>query len=187
MVMDIEAGLYGVARGERTTFTALYCHLQTPMKRYVLGLVAGDHAIAEDVVNDAFVAIWQQASHFGGTGSGAGWIRRIVRNKAIDWLRKQREVTMAGGEQERIMNEIPDPSNSAYDIVESASNAQQLKTALEHLSVDHREVIWLCYYEDKSIAQIAQIADCPENTIKTRLFHARKALRDYIGINVLKN
>lgn len=185
--MDIEAGLYGVARGERTTFTALYCHLQTPMKRYVLGLLAGDHAIAEDVVNDAFVAIWQQAGHFGGTGSGAGWIRRIVRNKAIDWLRKQRDVSIAGGDQDSIINQIPDPASSAYEAVENASNAQQLKTALGHLSVDHREVIWLCYYEDKSIAQIAQIVECPENTVKTRLFHARKALRDYIDASGLLN
>jgi RNA polymerase sigma-70 factor, ECF subfamily len=179
--MDIEAGLRGVARGERGALSDLYRHLQPPMIRYVLGLLARDRAIAEDVVNEAFVAVWQQAGHFSGTGSAIGWVRRIARNKAIDWLRKQREVCLSGDAQDALLNQIPDTAKSPLEVLESASDAHELRHALSQLSVEHREVVWLCYFEDKSVSEIALIVDCPENTVKTRLFYARKALRGYVA------
>jgi RNA polymerase sigma-70 factor, ECF subfamily len=178
--MDVEAHLRGVGRGERAAFSNLYRHFQTPMKNYVLGLLAGDHATAEDVVNEAFVAIWQQAANFSASGSASGWIRRIVRNKAVDWLRKQREVSMGGVAQEAAFNQIADDAKSPHDMLEDASQAHSLRLALAHLSVDHREALWLCYFEERSISEIAIIVECPENTVKTRLFHARKALRSLI-------
>jgi RNA polymerase sigma-70 factor, ECF subfamily len=178
--MDIEAGLRGVARGERGAFSDLYRHLQSPMIRYVLGLLAGDRAIAEDIVNEAFVAVWQQASQYSGTGSAIGWVRRIARNKAIDWLRKQREVSLSGDAQDALFNQIPDMAKSQLEVLESTSDAHELRLALTQLSDEHREVVWLCYFEDKSVSEIARIVECPENTVKTRLFYARKALRGYV-------
>jgi RNA polymerase sigma-70 factor (ECF subfamily) len=178
--MDIETGLRSVARGERGVFSDMYRHLQPQMIRYVVGLLAGDRSIAEDIVNEAFVAVWQQASNFTGTGSAVGWVRRIVRNKAIDWLRKQRDVSLSGPAQDAIFNQIPDPASSPLQQVESASDANQLRLALAHLSVEHRETIWLCYFEDKGVSEIALITQCPESTVKTRLYYARKALREYL-------
>jgi RNA polymerase sigma-70 factor, ECF subfamily len=178
--MDIDAGLRAIARGERGAFSDVYRHLQPPMLRYALGLVAGDRAAAEDVVNDAFVAIWQQAGTYSGLGSAMGWVRRIVRNKTIDWVRKQREVSLSSDENDSLINQVPDPTSSPQDIAQSQDEAQHLRAALTYLSVEHREVIWLCYFEDRSLSEIADIARCPLNTVKTRLFHARKILRNYI-------
>jgi RNA polymerase sigma-70 factor, ECF subfamily len=178
--MDIEAGLLGVARGERGAFSDLYRQLQPPMIRYVLGLLAGDRSTAEDVVNEAFVAVWQQAGQFSATGSAIGWVRRIARNKAIDWLRKQREVSLSSEAQDALFNQIPDMAKSSLEVMESESDAQELRHALAQLSLEHREVVWLCYFEDKSVSEIARIVECPENTVKTRLFYARKALRGYV-------
>jgi RNA polymerase sigma-70 factor, ECF subfamily len=176
MIMDIESSLRQVAQGERGTFSDMYRHLQPQMISYVVGLLAGDRSTAEDVVNEAFVAVWQQAQHFTGSGSAIGWVRRIARNKAIDWLRKQRDVSLSGEAQDAIFNQIPDPSFSPLDQAESTCEANQLRAALAHLSLEHREAIWLCYFEDKSIADIALITQCPESTVKTRLYYARKAL-----------
>ena len=72
---------------------------------------------------------------------------------------------------------MPDTADSPFDDAARASDASQLRAALEHLSFEHREVIWLCYFEDKPLAEIAEITGCPENTVKTRLFHARRNLR----------
>jgi RNA polymerase sigma-70 factor, ECF subfamily len=178
--MDIDAGLRGIARGERGAFSDVYRYLQPQMVRYALGLVAGDRAAAEDVVNDAFVAIWQQAGSYSGLGSAAGWVRRIVRNKTIDWVRKQREVSLSSDANDSLINQIPDTSPSAQDMAQTQNEAQHLRAALTHLSVEHREVIWLCYFEDRSLSEIADITYCPLNTVKTRLFHARKILRNYV-------
>jgi RNA polymerase sigma-70 factor, ECF subfamily len=175
--MDIEMQIRGIAQGERGVFAELYRNQQPILIRYACGLLAGDREAAEDVVDEAFISVWQQAGRYTGQGSAIGWIRRIVRNKAVDWVRKQREVSMSGDAQIAVFNQIPDMAPSPHEVAERASDAGQLRSALSQLSVDHREAIWLCYFEDKSIAEIAEIADCPENTVKTRLFHARKAMR----------
>lgn len=179
--MDIEVCLRNVALGERGAFTQIYQFLQPTMARYAMGLLAGDFASAEDVVNEAFVAVWQQAGRYSGIGSATGWIRRIVRNKAIDWLRKQREVGLSDPDRDAIFNQLPDIALTPSDHAEANSEAHGLRAALVHLSVEHREAVWLCYFEDKSIAEIALIANCPENTVKTRLFHARKILATHLG------
>ena len=53
---------------------------------------------------------------------------------------------------------------------------------MAQLSPDHREALWLCYYEERPLAQIAAIMECPENTVKTRLFHARKQLHAMLAV-----
>jgi RNA polymerase sigma-70 factor, ECF subfamily len=178
--MDVESKLRGIARGERGAFSELYLGMQPTFIRYATGLLAGDREAAEDVVDEAFMAVWQQAGRFAGQGSAQGWMRRIVRNKAIDWLRKQREPMLSGSDQTDAFHCIPDSDPSPYDAAASNSEALHLKLALSKLSIEHREAIWLCYFEEKSVAEIAEIAGCPVNTVKTRLFHARQAMRKLV-------
>jgi RNA polymerase sigma-70 factor, ECF subfamily len=175
--MDAESKIYAVSRGERDVFEELYRKMQPVFIRYATGLLAGDRDAAEDVVDEAFIAIWQNAGAYNGQGSAAGWMRRIVRNKAVDWVRKQRKISLPGEEQLAALNQIPDTSPSPYTTAESISQTDQMRAALNSLSMNHREVIWLCYFEEKSIAEIAKIAGCPQNTVKTRLYHARLAMR----------
>lgn len=175
--MDTETTLREIARGSRDAFTSLYREQRPMMIRYATGLLAGDLAAAEDAVDEAFVAIWQQAGRFGGNGSANGWIRRIVRNKAIDWLRKQRESSFASDETAELVNQVPDPATSPHECAEQMCDGNQLRRALATLSFEQREAVWLCYFEDKSLSEIAEIADCPQNTVKTRLFYARKSLQ----------
>ncbi len=182
--MDIENNLRRIARGERGAFTELYRATQPGFIRYATGLLAGDREAAEDVVDEAFLAIWKQASSFTGQGSAQGWMRRIVRNKAVDWLRKQKEKSMPGGDEIDAHLNMPDMSPSPYTIAERNSEAAYLKAAMNKLSVDHREVIWLCYFENKSVAEIAEVAGCPQNTVKTRLFHARKIMQNMVMAHV---
>ena len=93
--MTIDSELGQIAVGDRAAFARLYRATRAEFVRYATGLLAGDHAAAEDAVDDAFVAIWTQSGHFDGHGSANGWIRRIVRNKAIDLLRKRRDLPMS--------------------------------------------------------------------------------------------
>ena len=174
--METENKLRAIARGDRAVFAALFKDYLPRFVPYATGLLAGDKEAAEDVVHDAFMAIWQQAGHFSGKGSAEGWMRRIVRNKAIDWCRKQREVPMTMELQTQHAEQAGD-LNPLEAAVQSDA-AKHLRDALTILSVDQREAIWLCYFEERSVAEISEFTQCPENTVKTRLFHARKILRN---------
>ncbi len=174
--MDAEANLRAIASGDKAVFTATFEEYVPRFISYATGLLAGDKEAAEDVVHDAFVAIWQQAGRFGGTGSAEGWMRRIVRNKAIDWCRKQREVPMTGEVEAQHSEQTAEAD--PFETAAQSGAAQQLRDALAILGVEQREAIWLCYFEERSIMEIADIADCPPNTVKTRLFHARSMLRN---------
>lgn len=175
--MTIEAECLLIAAGDRGAFTRLYRATRPDLIRYATALLAGDRSAAEDAVDDAFVAIWQQANNFAGRGHAMGWIRRIVRNKAIDWLRKQRDILMSETdmvEQSLAESEtVPTP----FDFAAQASDAAKLCAMLSTLPLEQREAVWLCYFEEKSLCEIAALTDCPQNTVKTRLFHARKKLR----------
>lgn len=177
-MIETETFLRGIAHGDRTAFSSLYRNCQPVLVRYATGLLNGDRAAAEDVVDEALLVVWQQAGRFAGTGSGAAWIRRIVRNKAIDWLRRQRDTLLPIDAMESAANSLPDPAKNAGEIAEQQSDKAALIFALQSLSFDHREAIWLCYFEELSIQEIAEIAGCPANTVKTRLFHARRILRE---------
>jgi RNA polymerase sigma-70 factor (ECF subfamily) len=175
--MGIETQLLGIANKDEAAFAALFREHQPQFVRYATGLLAGDRSAAEDVVDDAFLAIWQQAGRYEGRGSAEGWMRRIVRNKAVDWLRKQQETpTTPAMESENAAQNSADVM-SPFDSASARSTSQHLRKALNILSVEQREAVWLCYFEEKPVSEIAAIAACPENTVKTRLFHARRILR----------
>ena len=166
-----------IANGDRVAFSELYTNARPMLVRYACALLAGDADAALDVVNEAFLDVWRQAGSFSGSGSAEGWIRHIVRNKAVDWLRRRRErpsALEAGTELAEVESDLIETPAAA---AERRSDAEALRRSLARLSPEHREAVWLCYFEERSLAEIAEIAGCPENTVKTRLFHARKLLR----------
>ena len=167
-----------IAAGNRQSFETLYRNSQRPMLAYAIGLLAGDRELAEDAVDEAFLSIWRDASGFSGAGSAEGWVRHIVRNKAIDLLRRQksRRTDQWSDKIDQIADDMPGPEAMAV----KSNDTVWLKTKLETLPIEQREAIFLCYFEEMTLAAIAQIAGCPEGTIKTRLFYARKALRTQI-------
>ncbi len=176
--MQIETELMRIASGDTAAFSRLYGALRPELLRYATGLLAGDRDAAEDAVDEAFVAVWQQSGRYDGRGNAKGWVRKIVRNKAIDWLRKQREIPMSSdmeaGEAMLFANDVATP----FEKASASSEALTLRAALSELSFEQREAVWMCYFEERSLREIAEAVGCPENTIKTRLFHARKILRN---------
>ncbi len=175
---DIDGQLRAVARGDRAAFDQLYRTMQRPLLAYAAGLLAGDRAAAEDAVDEAFLDIWRQAGAFMGSGSGSSWIRRIVRNKAVDWVRKAggtRQSEWVSAADSRA-DEAPGPELSAV----ASDSAGWLHHSMQRLNLDQREAVMLCYFEGCSVAEIAAIMACPEGTVKTRLFHARQALRQLL-------
>jgi RNA polymerase sigma-70 factor, ECF subfamily len=179
--MTIEVLLRAIAGGDKNSFETLYRQTQRPMLAYAATILAGDRQGAEDAVDEAFLEIWKKAANFAGHGSGQGWIRLIVRNKAIDWLRKQKaDRTLDWSES---LDQVEDHNPNAEAVLLANSEHAWLIGGLQQLSLEHREVVVLCYFEERSLSEIAQIMGCPENTVKTRLYHARLKLRAQLELN----
>lgn len=175
--MSAAALIRAIATGDARAFERLYSQWQRPMLAYALGLLAADRSAAEDAVDEAFLDIWNRAHGFNGQSSeqAEAWVRRIVRNKAVDWLRRQKasRTEALSSDHDWLTDDGEGPEQAAL----SADAAHWLRGALSALSMDQREAVMLAYYEDRSLADIAAIMQCPVGTVKTRLFHARHLLR----------
>lgn len=170
--------LYAVGQGDRQAFGDLYMRMRTGMIAYATAILGGDISAAEDAVDEAFTDIWRRSGHVAPVTNAAAWIRRIVKNKAIDQLRKvgAREVSVAEDFFHNVEDSRPDPES----VLSSKDERRWLRGCLAILNPDQREMITLCYFEGLSLGQIAEFTGVPENTVKTRLFYARRKLRDWI-------
>ena len=80
--------------------------------------------------------------------------------------------------REEMMEAIPDDADNAEVSLQKKDKAGIMRDCLRSLSADHREIIDLVYYHEKSVSEVAEILDIPEATVKTRMFYARKKLGD---------
>jgi len=158
--------LAGVARKDEDAFERLYDIFADRVFRYSLVLVRDRH-LAEEVLQETMVALWQQAASFSGRSQVSTWIFGIARNQAYTLLK--REEREARRSQETAV--LPDPA-AALD-----RNLDVL-AAVETLPPGLREVVFLTFYEGLSYRQIAAILDIPEGTVKSRMYHAKRRLAE---------
>jgi RNA polymerase sigma-70 factor, ECF subfamily len=160
-----------IARGDRLAMQVLFARHHVRMYRFVLRLLR-DEMAAEDVVSDVFLEVWRQASRFEGRSAVSTWLIAIARFKALSVLRRRREDEL----DEETAESIEEPSDDPHIAVEKLDKGEKLRRCLASLSPEHREIIDLVYYHEKSVEEVARIVGIPENTVKTRMFYARKKL-----------
>ena len=166
-----EALIGRIARGDRLAMQVLFARHHVRVYRFVLRLLR-DEMAAEDIISDVFLDVWRQANRFEGRSAVSTWLIAIARFKALSQLRKRRE----DGLDEETAESIEEPSDDPERTVEKQDKGEKLRKCLAALSTEHREVIDLVYYHEKSVEEVAQIVGIPENTVKTRMFYARKKL-----------
>ena len=164
-----------VAAGDRLAMEALYARHHLRIYRFVLRLV-NDAATAEDLTSDVFLDVWKQAGRFEGRSQVSTWMLAIARYKAMSTLRRQADDPLDGV----IANEIPESADNPEANGHKQHESALLRQCLRQLSPTHREVIDLVYYHEKSVAEVAEITGVPPNTVKTRMFHARKRIADLL-------
>jgi RNA polymerase sigma-70 factor (ECF subfamily) len=160
-----------IARGDRLAMQVLFARHHVRIYRFVLRLLR-DEMAAEDVISEVFLDVWRQADRFEGRSAVSTWLIAIARFKALSSLRKRREE----GLDEETMEAIEEPSDNPALAIEKLDKGEKLRQCLGALTREHREVIDLVYYHEKSVEEVAQIIGIPENTVKTRMFYARKKL-----------
>jgi RNA polymerase sigma-70 factor (ECF subfamily) len=152
-------------------FEQLYRLYQPRLARFLINLVRRPQLV-EEVLNDTMMVVWQTAGNFRGASKPSTWVFAIAYRKAI-----------------KAKARWPDPvEEEAFDARVSTDPAPDeelhrqrlhdaLLTAMDALSADQRAVVDLTYFHGMGYREIADILSCPVDTVKTRMFHARRKLR----------
>jgi RNA polymerase sigma-70 factor (ECF subfamily) len=162
-----------IGAGDPLALKALYGRHHVKIFRFALRLLRNEFS-AEDVLSEVFIDVWRNAAHFEGRSEASTWLLAIARNKAYSLLRRRKEDEL----DEEAAAEIEDASDNPEIALQKKSKGGLLRACLDKLSAEHREVIDLVYYHDKSIEEVARIVGAPEGTVKTRMFYARKRLSE---------
>ena len=160
-----------IANGDKLAMQVLFARHRTPVYRWLLRFV-GNETISEDLLSDVFFDVWQQAGRFEGRSAVATWLLSIARFKALSARRRRTDAEL----DETIEATIADSADNAEVLLEKQHQGAVVRQALTKLSTEHREIIDLVYYHEKSIEECAQVLAIPAATVKTRLFYARKKL-----------
>jgi RNA polymerase sigma-70 factor (ECF subfamily) len=172
-VASDESLLAEIAGGSRLAMRNLYLRHERRVFRFVMRMV-GDRCLAEEVLSEVFFDVWKKADHFQGRSAVSTWLLGIARHKALTAAAaKSRPFeSLDGAAAMSVVDPTADPDATMLD----HERRTILRRCLEALSPEHREVIDLVYYQEKTIRQIADLLAIPENTVKTRMFYARKRL-----------
>ncbi len=159
-----------IAAGDDDALRELYAIHGQRLYAYA-ARVTGDLAMADDVVQESLVAVWKSAGRFRGEGRALAWLLSIVHHKALNAIRMQSPAAL---EQ---VDQLTDPSPSPDERIALNEQRCQLRASLGRLSLEHRIVLELVFYQGLSLSEAAQICDCPVGTIKSRLSYAKAQLR----------
>jgi RNA polymerase sigma-70 factor (ECF subfamily) len=156
------------ARDERA-FDELYRSYSAAVYGYLLHLV-NEPAVAEDLLQEVFLAAWQGADRFRAEARVKTWLLRIAHHQAVSWLRRRRPAVALDDLAEAVADD------TAEEALAYAWRADEIRAALERLSANHRAVIELTFMHDLSYTEIAEIMDCPIGTVKSRMSYALRHL-----------
>ena len=152
-------------------FERLYRIYQPRLARFLINLVRCPNLV-EEVLDDTMMAVWQTAGNFKGASKLSTWIFAIAYRKAI----------RARGRWPDPVENVPFDTRVSPDAGPDEELYHQrlhnaLVAAMDQLSADHRAVVDLTYFHGLGYREIAEIMDCPVDTVKTRMFHARRRLK----------
>lgn len=163
-----------IAQRDREAFSLLFLTVAPKVKGYLIKQGAPP-AAAEELAQEVMLTIWRKAALFDPQKAGAmTWIFVIARNLRIDSLRRERSITTYGATPpDRPDDEAPSPS----DATDGRQREERIRTAMETLSEDQREVIRRSFFEDEPHSRIAEALGVPLGTVKSRLRLAMSKLR----------
>ena len=157
-----------VANKDSAAFQQLYDQFADRVYRYAFTILHDKH-LAEEIAQETMIAVWNGAKRFAGRSKASTWIFGIARNQAFTLLRKEKRAENTPA-KELVQ---ADPSKNIIQ-------RERVMTALNELSFDHREVVYLAFYEGLSYGEISGILGIPSGTVKSRMFHAKRKLAEVL-------
>jgi RNA polymerase sigma-70 factor, ECF subfamily len=180
-----------VKAGDRAAFDALVASVRDRAFRTAQGLV-GAREDALDLAQEALLKVYRSRKSYRDGDPFLPWFHRILRNTCFSFLRKHKKVKKhsldapldAAGERfHELVDERAAPIGRALELEDQA---RTFRAVFERLSDADREILTLRHFEELSYRQIAEILEVPEGTVMSRLFHARRRLREAIGPNLAR-
>jgi RNA polymerase sigma factor (sigma-70 family) len=175
---DEHSLLRQIALKERGAFEALYTLYYRRLFSYLFKLTRRAEMV-EEVLNDVMLVIWTKAATFDGRSRPSTWIFGIAYHKAMKALAQRRPGEQPGDSRDGEAPEAVD-ADEPESLLVKRQLASTLGRALLSLSAEQRSVVELTYYNGFSYQEIAEVMQCPVNTVKTRMFHARRRLRELL-------
>ncbi|MDX1500763.1 MAG: sigma-70 family RNA polymerase sigma factor [Thermoanaerobaculia bacterium] len=166
-----------VSRGDDEAFAELFYRYQPRVARFAARMTRRPDLV-DEIVNDTMVVVWRRAAAFRGDSRVSTWILGIAYRTALKRLRRA-----ARHLSEALPEDLPQPADDDPEAHARRVQSRALvRRALARLSPPHRAVVELAFFEELSYTEIARIVGCPPNTVKTRMYHARRNLRRILRI-----
>jgi RNA polymerase sigma-70 factor, ECF subfamily len=172
---SVEMLVKRIAAGDKLAMQVLFARHRTNIYRWLFRFV-GNETVAEDLLSDVFFDVWQQAGRFEGRSAVTTWLLSIARFKALSARRRRTDAAL----DETIETTVADSADNAEVALEKKHQGEVLRAAMNKLSREHREIIDLVYYHEKSVDEAAKVLGIPSATVKTRMFYARKKLAELV-------
>lgn len=172
--VDTDRGLLAaVAVGDEFALRVLY-YRHSPVMLRLLRRLTSDAGIAEELLQESWLAVWRSAATFRGDSSVRGWLLGVVRRQAHNRLRRSEPARLALDAEEMI-----DPADPGVDVeadVLASAEQQQILVAIKALPRRHREVAVLALVEELPYTDIAKALGIPVGTVKSRMAKTRARL-----------
>jgi RNA polymerase sigma-70 factor (ECF subfamily) len=164
-----------VARGEMQAFETLYRAYHPRLSRF-LSRMTRRTDLVDETLNDTLHVVWLRADRFDGSAKVSTWIFAIAYRQALKALRRFDEPVEDALELTR-----PTSAPGPEQLTGLGQMRAALAKAIDGLSAEHRAVVDLAYFHGMTCQDIAEIVGCPTDTVKTRMFYARKRLRERLS------
>jgi RNA polymerase sigma-70 factor (ECF subfamily) len=166
-----------IAVKDRVAFEKLYNRMHPQLMRYLSRMLRRPELV-EEVVSDTLFVVWEKASGFEGRSKVSTWITGIAYLKGIKALDKLKKMPEQNAEEIHEYDNLADSQN----LISKIGLDEWLGNGLDRISADQRSVVELTYFSGHSYREIAEIMNCPVNTVKTRMFHARRRLAKLLPV-----
>jgi RNA polymerase sigma factor (sigma-70 family) len=164
-----------ICSGDKRAFEQLYRAYYPRLTRFLNNIVRRA-SLVEEVLNDTMMVVWTNPDRYNGKSKVSTWIFAIAYRKALKALRRQDEPV-----EDKLAETRPSPEPGPEQQLGSREVQKVLLSAIGELSTDHRAVVDLTYFHEIGYREIAEIMDCPVDTVKTRMFHARRHLKNRLS------
>lgn len=180
---QLRAWLQGVARRDAASFRSLYDVASARLFAYALRTLS-KRELAEEALQEAFVAIWNNAgSYQAGLSAPMTWMSQIVRNKALDILRRSQDGVEIDGApfDGDVMDALQDSARTPLESLQMSSEARALAHCMSTLEGSHRQAVGLAFFHDLSHSEVAQHLALPIGTVKTWIRRSLERLHKCLG------
>ena len=172
--MDEEELLQGIIQGNTATFEIFYKLYYPKLFRFILRMTHQRESV-EELIQETMLMIWENPTHYNHESKISTWVFGIAYYKTLKSMSKHAH-RISDIDIDELKETLSDPVANPS---QQQENVDWINNALGILSPEHRAVIELTFYHDLAYQEIAKILNCPENTVKTRMFYARKKLQSF--------